>query len=256
MAISAASSWLKNPGTSARYRLFCFPYAGGGALAYHTWQASFSSEIEICPVQLPGRENRITEQPFDELSLLVQAIADVVLPYLEIPFAFFGHSMGTLISFELARQLRRQNAPTPVHLFVAGHRAPQLPDPDPPTYHLPEADFVDSLRRFNGTPDIVLQNAELMRLMLPALRADMIISETYKYTPEEPLDCSISSFCGMQDSEASYDSMQAWREQTRSSFRIRLLPGDHFFLRTYQSLLLQAISQDITKFLSSSSAKQ
>ena len=84
MAISAASSWLKNPGTSARYRLFCFPYAGGGALAYHTWQASFSSEIEICPVQLPGRENRITERPFDELPLLVQAISDVVLPYLEI----------------------------------------------------------------------------------------------------------------------------------------------------------------------------
>ncbi len=79
MAISAASSWLKNPGTSARYRLFCFPYAGGGASAYHTWQASFSSEIEICPVQLPGRENRITERPFDELPLLVQAIADVVL---------------------------------------------------------------------------------------------------------------------------------------------------------------------------------
>jgi medium-chain acyl-[acyl-carrier-protein] hydrolase len=164
--------------------------------------------------------------------------------------------MGTLISFELARQLRRQNAPAPVHLFVAGHRAPQLPDPDPPTYHLPEADFVESVRRFNGTPDIVLQNAELMRLMLPVLRADMTISESYKYTPGEPLDCSISAFCGMQDSEASYDSMQAWREQTRGSFRIRLLPGDHFFLRSHQSLLLQAISQDITKFLSSAAARR
>ncbi len=115
---------------------------------------------------------------------------------------------------------------------------------------------MDSLRRFNGTPETVLLNAELMQLILPALRADMTISETYTYTPEEPLDCSISAFCGMQDSEASYDSMLAWREQTRSSFRIRLLPGDHFFLRSYESLLLQAISQDITKFLSSSAAKK
>jgi medium-chain acyl-[acyl-carrier-protein] hydrolase len=256
MAIPAASSWLKKPGTAARYRFFCFPYAGGGASIYHTWQTSLSPEIDICPVQLPGRENRIMEPPFDDLPLLVQAIAGVLLPYLETPFAFFGHSMGTLISFELARQLRRQNAPTPVHLFVSGHRAPQLPDPDPPTYHLPEAEFVDSLRRFNGTPETVLQNAELMQVMLPALRADMTISETYKYTPEEPLDCSISAFCAMQDSEASYDSMLAWREQARGSFRIRLLPGDHFFLRAYQPLLLQALSQDITKFLSSSFAKQ
>src|SRR5436305_4142907 len=177
MAISAAASWLKKPGTTARYRLFCFPYAGGGASVYYTWQASFPSEIEICPVQLPGREGRITERPFDDLPLLVQAITDVVLPYLEIPFAFFGHSMGTLISFELARQLRRQQAPTPVHLFVAGHRAPQLPDPHPPTYHLPEADFVDSLRRFNGTPETVLQHGELMQVMLAALRADMAIRE-------------------------------------------------------------------------------
>ena len=249
MTISAASSWLKKPDTRARYRLFCFPYAGGGASAYYTWQSSFPAEIEICPVQLPGRENRITEQPFSDLSLLVQAIADVLLPHLETPFAFFGHSMGTLISFELARQLRRQNAPGPVHLFVAGHRAPQLPDPDAPTYHLPDADFVDSLRRFNGTPDSVLQDARLMRLMLPALRADMMISETYAYTPEEPLACSISAFCGMQDREASYDAMLAWREQTLGSFRLRMLPGDHFFPRTYQSLLLQAISQDISKVL-------
>ena len=256
MTISASASWLKKPGTTARYRLFCFPYAGGGASAYYTWQASFPSEIEICPIQLPGRESRITERPFDDLALLVQAIADVLLPYLEIPFAFFGHSMGTLISFELARQLRRQNAPSPAHLFVGGHRGPQLPDPDPPTYHLPETEFVDSLRRFNGTPELVFQNAELMQLMLPALRADMTISETYSYTPEDPLDCAISAFCGMQDSEASYDSMLAWREQTRGAFRIRLLPGDHFFLRSHQNLLLQAISQDITKFLSLSAAKQ
>lgn len=256
MTTSTTSSWLKNPGMQARYRLFCFPYAGGGASAFHTWQSSFPSEIEICPIQLPGRENRIAELPINDLTLLVQAIADVLLPYLGTPFAFFGHSMGTLISFELARQLRRQNAPTPVHLFVAGHRAPQLPDPDPPTYHLPEAEFVNSLRRFNGTPDFVLQNAELMKVMMPALRADMLISESYIYTQEEPLECAISAFCGMQDSEASYDSMQAWQEQTRSSFRIRMLPGDHFFLRSHQTLLLQAISQDINKFLSSAPAKR
>jgi medium-chain acyl-[acyl-carrier-protein] hydrolase len=256
MSTSAASTWLKKPDTLARYRLFCFPYAGGGASAFHTWQSNFTSEIGICPVQLPGRENRIAEEPFSDLSLLVQAIADVLLPHLETPFAFFGHSMGTLISFELARQLRRQNAPTPVHLFVAGHRAPQLPDPDPPTYHLPEAEFVDSLRRFNGTPDTILQNAELMQVMMPALRADMTISETYRYTPEEPLDCSISAFCGMQDSEASYDAVQAWREQARGSFRMRMLPGDHFFLRSQQTLLLQAISQDIKRSLSSAPVKR
>ena len=109
--------------------------------------------------------------------------------------------MGAIISFEFARQLRRQNDPNPAHLFVSGNRAPQIPDPDPPIHQLPEEEFVEDLRRFNGTPSAVLQNAELMQLFLPLLRADLALHETYSYIADEPLDCPISAFGGVEDGE-------------------------------------------------------
>jgi medium-chain acyl-[acyl-carrier-protein] hydrolase len=180
----------------------------------------------------------------------VQALRQAIQPHLNKPFALFGHSMGATIGFELARELRRQHASGPVHLFVSGGRAPQIPDPDPPIHHLPEKEFIAGLRRFNGTPEEVLRNPELMGLFLPILRADLAALETYSYTPGEPLDCSISAFGGLEDEKVSQDELAAWRDQTRGAFTLRMLPGDHFFLRTARTLLLHAISQDLRLLLS------
>lgn len=166
-----------------------------------------------------------------------------------MPFAFFGHSMGALLSFEVARELRRQHGIVPVHLFASGRRAPQAPDRDPPIHQLPDPAFLDELRLLDGTPEEVLEHPELMELMLPVLRADMAVSETYVYKPEDRLACSISAFGGLQDSEVDYDGLVAWREQTRRSFTLQMFPGNHFFLKSSQSLVLEAVSQGLTQRL-------
>ncbi len=244
---STFETWVssQSPNHQASLRLFCFPYAGGAAVTFRTWPDSLPRAIEICPVELPGRGKRIRSVPFTRLQLLVQAIAIGIHPYLDKPFAFFGHSMGGLVSFELARLLRKKYGISPVHLFVSGYRAPQVPDPDPPIHDLPESKFLEELRRLNGTPEVVLENSELMQLLLPAIRADFAVIETYAYTPESPLDCPITAFGGLQDREVSYDDLKVWQEETNAAFSLHMLPGDHFFLQSAQPLLLQLLSQEL-----------
>lgn len=246
------SLWLRRPkpDPQAHLRLFCFPHAGGGASLFRSWPDALPPDIEICPVQLPGRESRLLEPSFSQLSPMVQTLTEVLHAYLSVPFAFFGHSLGALISFELTRQLRRQNNPGPVYLFISGCRAPQIPDPDPPIHQLPQSAFVRELHRLNGTPHEVLQNAELMQLVLPILRADFAVYETYIYANENPLDCPISVFGGLQDFKVGHDELLAWRDQTRGLFNLRMFPGDHFFLQSAQALLLRVISQDLSHYLS------
>jgi medium-chain acyl-[acyl-carrier-protein] hydrolase len=133
-------------------RLFCFPYAGGGSSIFRTWAASLPSYVEVYAANLPGRGARIAEPPFTHISTMVESIADDLRPHLGKPFAFFGHSMGAIIGFELARLLRREDSPGPLHLFVSGHPAPQLPVDFRRTYDLPEQELIEELRRLNGTP--------------------------------------------------------------------------------------------------------
>lgn len=239
-----ANPWItplrRNP--QARFRLFCFPYAGAGASIFRTWLEDVPAEIEICPIQLPGRENRIKETPFTRLSPLIQTLAPLLRPYLDIPFAFFGHSLGALLCFELAREFRKQNFPSPAHLFVSGSRAPQIPDLDAPIHRLPEPKFLESLRRLNGTREEVLQNPELLQVFLPALRSDFAILETYFYATQERLDCPITAFGGMEDSKVSHEQLDAWRNQTSGEFKLQLFPGDHFFLHHHRKALLDAIN--------------
>ena len=239
--------WLfcHQPRATARLRLFCFPYAGGGASLYRTWAKRLASSIEVCPVQLPGRENKLGEQPFTRLQPLVEAIADALFPLLDTPFAFFGHSMGAIISFELARQLRRDRGLEPEHLFVSGHRAPHLPSLEPPTFELPEPELVEELRRLNGTPQAALEHPELLELMLPVLRADMAVCQTYEYGDEPALRCPITAIGGLEDVDVSRQRLEAWREHTAAAFKLRMLPGDHFFLHSQQFELLRIISREI-----------
>jgi medium-chain acyl-[acyl-carrier-protein] hydrolase len=185
------------------------------------------------------------ESPFTRLSPLVEALAQALVPLLDKPFVFFGHSLGVLVGFELARQLRRQSGVQPDRLFVSASRAPQIPPRDRPIHALPEEEFMAELRRLNGTPGKVLENAELMQIMLPILRADFAVYETYVYSTEPPLDCFITGLGGLQDHKVSRGDLEAWGDQTSVSFSLRMFPGNHFFLNATQPLLLQALSEEL-----------
>ncbi|HEY0407822.1 MAG TPA: thioesterase II family protein [Pyrinomonadaceae bacterium] len=255
---STAGAWLtcfrRNPG--AVLSLICFPHVGSGANIFRAWPDALPAAVEVCPVQLPGREKRVLEPPFNNLSLLVETIAPALLPYLDKPVAFFGHSMGAAICFELARHLRATHNFELVHLFVSGRQAPQLREEGRRTiYDLPEAEFLEELCRLNGTPPEVLRHPELMSFMLPMLRADFELIETYRYSAGPPLDCPITALGGAQDEDVSRESLQAWRERTTADFSLHMLPGDHFFLHSASSLLLKILSQELLRDLSRISLK-
>lgn len=218
---------------------------------YRSWPQSLPPEVEVCAAQLPGRGTRIREQPFQSLTPLVEAAAEAITPYLDKPFALFGHSMGAVISFELARRLRDLGKPQPSHLFVSGRRAPQVPNEDPVTYNLLDDELQRELLRLNGTPQEVLEHPGLMELMIPLLRADFAVVETYDYHPGAPLGCPITAFGGLQDLDVTREYLEGWREQTAGAFALRMLPGNHFFLNDAQTqtLLLRALSGDLHQLL-------
>jgi surfactin synthase thioesterase subunit len=235
----------RKPNPRARLRLFCLPYAGGGASIFRTWQDGLPADVEVCPIQLPGRGSRLMERPFAQVSPLVEALAQDLIPLLDMPIAFFGHSLGALVGFELARHLRSLYGIHAVRLIVSACRAPQFPHRDRPIHTSPEEEFLAQLRRLNGTPGELLEHAELMEIMLPVLRADFALYETYVYSNEPPLGCPISAFGGLQDRRVSHSDLAGWRDQTSASFSLRTFPGDHFFLNTTQPLLLRVLSQEL-----------
>ncbi len=236
-----SKSWIfpAKPLPQGSLRLFCFPYAGASSIIFRKWAASLPDNIEIFPVELPGRGTQIESRLFTGMEALVSEIAPILLPYLDKPFAFFGHSMGGLLSFELARYLRKQYGKIPFGLFVSASRAPQIPSPKPPIHALSETEFKQELHRLNGTLASVLQNDELMQLFIPVLKADFAVLETYVYTQEPPLECPIVAFGGLEDKEVTLSELEEWRSQTQNCFKLQLFPGDHFFIHSAQSLLLE-----------------
>jgi medium-chain acyl-[acyl-carrier-protein] hydrolase len=238
---------------SARIRLFCFPFAGGTASGFSTWTgrlpANVREQVELCAIRLPGRESRLSEPPFYSLPHLLNELAHAISRYSGKPMVFFGHSMGALVGFELARHLRRNGNEGPVHLIVSGHRAPQLPDRQPPIHQLRDREFMCKLRTFGGTPEDVLRNSELMELLLPALRADFAICENYFYFTEALLGCSITALGGLDDPRVNRAELTAWSAQTSRAFAAHFFPGDHFFIHTAASSVLRVLGHELGRVL-------
>jgi medium-chain acyl-[acyl-carrier-protein] hydrolase len=240
--------WLvfPRPNPRARIRLFCFPYAGGGSSIYRRWPDGLPSDVEVGLVQLPGRETRLRETALTEMAPIVELLAGSLRSRLDKPFAFFGHSMGAMISFEVARRLRRINGIQPDYLFVSGRRAPQLPISEPVTYNLADREFLMEVSRLNGIPREALENQELVQFMLPLLRADFTVCQTYRYVHEAPLQCSIVAFGGLEDAAADRERLEAWRSQTTNSFSLFMLPGDHFFIKTAKDEILRVLGRSLS----------
>lgn len=241
--------WVFKPSRSAKFRLFCFPYAGGSALVFRNWPNILPEQIETWAVQLPGRGNRLNERPYTDIKPLVESICQSLLSYLDLPFAFFGHSLGALICYEVACYLRRQGARIPSSLFVAGRRAPHIDDGKTIYHLLPEQELIDQLRKLKGTPREIFDSPELLQLMLPVIRADFEIAANYTHANDAPLDCSIIAFGGLEDCEEKREYLEGWRAHTTGKFSLRILPGDHFFLHTSEMSLLKAMTQDLLPFI-------
>jgi Predicted thioesterase involved in non-ribosomal peptide biosynthesis len=237
------------PRPAAKLRLICFHYAGGGAHAYRNWERNLPPSIEVAAVQLPGRGVRLTEEPLTSVDVLLPGLMEGLTPALSKPFAFFGHSMGALIAFEVARSLRRLGKSLPVHLFVSGRGGPRERDWDVKLSELSEEELIAELERYGGAPKEVLENTELIRLMLPTIRADFKICESYSYVPEAPLDCPISACSGLDDFEVKQERLETWREETSAAFKLRMFPGGHFYLQKSEPAILQAILRDLQSFL-------
>ena len=238
--------YCRKPNPRARLRLLCFPYAGGGVSVFRVWPDILPSEIEVWAIQLPGRDGRRRETMPDDLQTLAFDVANGLGPLLDAPFACFGHSMGALLAFEFAREIRRRGQIGPVHLFVSARRAPQLTRTETPLHTLPEEPFIEMLRqRYNSIPAAVLAEPELLKLLLPIVRGDFKMIEMYQYREEAPLDCPINAFGGAQDELALQDDLAAWQAQTHGSFKMQMFQGGHFYLQDALPQLLAAVAMEL-----------
>ena len=229
-----ASAWFPGVDEKRDLRLFWFPHAGAGAS-----QAAGDLPF-VCPVLLPGRESRTAEAPFEKMSSLVAALADAFEHYLNIPFAFFGHSMGAGVAFELARELRRRNRPQPQILIVSAARAPSLRRTAPPEI-TPER-FRDELRRLSGVPPDLWNDPALFG----PLEADTRLYRAHVYTDDAPLACPIRAYGGADDPSLGREHLEPWERETTASFVLRMFPGGHFYLQQNQDKFRQLLIQDLS----------
>jgi surfactin synthase thioesterase subunit len=223
-------------------RLFCLPFAGGGASTFHGWARVFPADVEIRAVQLPGREARMAEPRITDALALAGRVADAVEWQLDRPYALFGYSMGALLAFEAARELRRRSFPAPLRLFVAAFRAPQLPASFPPLGRLPPELLLQAVRERYQPPEEALSVPELRDLLLPVLRDDIALIDDYTYHDEAPLDCDIDAYAGERDHSVPPDAVAKWREQTTGAFSLTLFAGGHFFLQQHMPALQQMVA--------------
>lgn len=242
--MTTTDRWITRPRPvpRARLRLFCLAHAGGGASSFRGWADVLPPEVEVCPVQLPGRENRIAEPAFSRMEPLVAELADAVRPWTDIPYAVFGHSIGALVGFELARAFRAQGEALPAHLFASGRRAPDVPNERAPTSTLPDDAFLADLQELGGIPQALLDHPELVQLLLPLLRADVSLNETYTYRPEPPLDVPLTAYGGERDAKVRRASLEAWSRQTTGPFELRMFPGGHFFHQEARDAFLSVLA--------------
>ena len=230
--------------------LICFSHAGGAASTFRLWSAGLPDWLEVWAVQLPGHGSRWSEPPIRTIPALVDELIPVLSPCLRRPFALFGHSMGAVLASEIARSLKERAGVVPRHLFVSSRRSPNMQASETDLHTLPDAELIEEVvRRYGGVPSELLNEPELLALLIPALRADLAALETFRPSNGDRLPCPISAYGGTQDPAVSRSDLEAWRDQTTGSFRVRVFPGDHFYLDTQRVALLTDLSATMTPIL-------
>ncbi|GAA3452388.1 thioesterase II family protein [Dactylosporangium matsuzakiense] len=232
-------------GSDAAVRVFCFAHAGGGSAIFRPWRSLLGPGVEVCPVVLPGRESRVRELPYRRMEQLLDPLCQAIEPYLDRPFAFLGHSLGSIIAFEVARRF------PPAGLVVSGRRAPRLATARRLFSSLPDGEFLTAIGHLGGTPPEVLRETQLIRMMMPALRADFELNEAYAVLPGPRLGCPLIAYVGVEDPEVSRAELLAWQEETTGEFTMRVFRGGHFYLKgdrgDDRSDVTSALRQDLAR---------
>ncbi|MEU8547599.1 alpha/beta fold hydrolase [Streptomyces roseoverticillatus] len=247
--LTGRRTWIQypRPNPDASLRLVCLPYSGGRASVFKGLAAELSGDVEVCAVEFPGHGRRLAEAPMTSLGPLVGQLTDVIAEWVRPPFVLLGYSVGALIGFETAHEFARRGRTGPEALFVAAARAPHLRSPRPPLHELSRAELIEGLHRLAGRHNELLDNEELVDVMLPMLRADLGLDETYHHQPGSPLGCPIAAFGGKEDRTVPQPALEAWREHTTGGFSATTLPGGHFFLDSSQRLFAEAVTAGLKR---------
>lgn len=239
MDAKISQRWLERKvNGTPRLRMFCLPYAGGGARYFREWASRLDANVEVCAIRLPGRERRWSEPPLRRVDQATEILIEVLRPYLDLSFVVFGHSMGAILAYEVARGILAATGAEPLGLFVSGHRAPHLPLRRRMLHQLPRDELIAEIRALKGTPDEVFQNADLVDFVLPTLRSDLELVETYTKQGDSVLSCTVIAMGGTADHDVSSDDLAGWRSVTTGPFKTILFEGDHFYLNDARTSFL------------------
>ncbi|WP_426105161.1 thioesterase II family protein [Massilia sp. TSP1-1-2] len=242
------SRWLisrPHPFCQPRLRLYCFAYAGGSAAVFQPWQALLPPDVEVCAIQLPGRGIRFSETPCTSMPALLDQLSAAMAGQPPLPCVFFGHSLGGLIAFELARHRMARALPLPLRVIVSGAEAPRHRAPPKNLHAMPDAQLIAALREYKGTPEEVLDNRELMALLAPSIRADFALVEQYVYQDGKPLSMPLTVFAGKRDDHIVPENVQYWQKETSAAFRVQWFEGDHFFINSEREAVLACVKAEL-----------
>lgn len=251
MVMGGTSIYWPSPRREASGRLFCLPFAGGGAATYRLWPRHLPDTIDLIAFHPPGRAHRLREPPLDSIDAMVEAVLAELSGLMDKPFAFFGHSLGAVIAGECTRVLEARGCP-PVHLFVSAR--PPRRELDAQIHLLPDADLITAMnRRYRGIPDEILKHPDVLALLLPSLRADLRALETYRPDPKRPkIACPTTVFGGSLDRVVSRLDLESWRDEVAAPCSIRMFPGDHFYLAPQRANLVAEVAATLVPLLEES----
>lgn len=240
------SPWiLAQPVADARIRLFCFPFSGGSAAAFVNWQTALGPGIHVCAIQPPGRGTRFGEVPYVDWAPMLEDLVRTLRHWDDLPCAFFGHSLGGLVAFELARACSQDHAPVPRHLFISATNAPQTKPNRPDVTRMDDQALKARLREYNGTPAEILENHELMELLLPCIRADLTLLQNYRYETRPRLRVPITLLAGTEDPHLVHAELPTWRNETNANFCQHYFTGNHFYLQPEREKVLALLRETL-----------
>jgi medium-chain acyl-[acyl-carrier-protein] hydrolase len=258
---AVAASPLRAGKSSTRSCVYCLPHAGGTAGVFRSWRELLRPDIEIRAVgypghgRYPGHGSRLGEPLFDTIEQVAMSVVDAVTAGPNVPYALFGHSMGSLVAFEACHMLAARGAAMPRLLIVSGHRAPRMPQSDPPVHKASDAEFVAHLRELGATPAEVFSSPDLLELMLPILRADFRACETSRPGDRSRLHINIAAYGGLGDTDTSRDGLLAWQEETTGECVVRMFPGGHFFVSDHADQVVAMLERDLFDALATQQRK-